>query len=105
MAVVTKANVPAPTLPKETVTLEGVGDVIVRGLLLSDRLQLFGSNKDGRLRLSDLLAKTVTDAKGEPIWDAEQWEVFGAANFKAALDVYQVARRLSGLDAEIAAKN
>ena len=34
-----------------------------------------------------------------------EWEAFGGVNFTAALELFTVARRLSGLDAEVIEKN
>jgi hypothetical protein len=106
MAVVKKSEVSTPMLPKETLPVpELKGDVVVCGLMLSDRLQVMRDAKDGDIRLSKLLAMTVIDADGKPLFDELQWETFGATNFKACLNIFNVAKRLSGFDAEVIAKN
>ena len=96
-------------LPKETVAVEELGgEVVVRGLLLSERLALYaGANDEGRVfaQIPALLAQTVVDADGAAIYDAAAWEAFGAQHMDAALRLFGVAKRLSGLDAESAAKN
>ncbi len=106
MAVLKKANIAAPVLPKETVDVPELGgEVIVRGLLLSERLALLSEAENGEAKLSSLLAATVVDADGAAVYDAQQWEEFGARHFAAALRLFAVAKRLCGLDAEVAEKN
>lgn len=109
MALLKKANITAPVLPKETVAVDELGgEVVVRGLLLSERLALYATaGNDGRVfaQIPALLAQTVVDADGVAVFDAEQWEAFGAKHMDAALRLFGVAKRLSGLDAEAAAKN
>lgn len=102
MTVVNKANVPPPALPKQVVDVPELGgEVIVRGLLLSDRLAVYRKAKTDDLFISDLLACTVVDSENEPIYTKEQWEEFGSSNFNQSLKLYKVAKELSGLDAEV----
>lgn len=102
-------EIAAPVLPKETHECGPLGgEVVVRGLLLRERLALFddalaGAQKYGHI--SAVLAACVVDAEGEPVYTVEQWEQFGAAHFEAALALFRVAQRLSGLDVEERKKN
>lgn len=109
MALLKKSQIAPPVLPKETVDVAELGgEVVVRGLLLSERLALYaGAGDDGRVfaQIPALLAQTVVDADGDAIYDAAAWEAFGAQHMEAALRLFAVAKRLSGLDAEAAAKN
>lgn len=109
MALLKKSQIASPVLPKETVDVAELGgEVVVRGLLLSERLALYaGAGDDGRVfaQIPVLLAQTVVDADNAPVFDAAQWEAFGAQHMEAALRLFAVAKRLSGLDAEAAAKN
>lgn len=104
-----KADIKPPVLPREAVeVVELGGEVVVRGLLLRERLALFddalaGAQKYGHI--SAVLAACVVDAEGEPVYTVEQWEQFGAAHFEAALALFKVAQRLSGLDVEERKKN
>lgn len=104
-----KSDIKAPVLPKEAVQVAELGgDVIVRGLLLSERLALFaGINEAGKAfaHIPRVLAATVHDADGLPVFSEAEWEAFGASSFEAALRLFAVARRLSGLDAEVTEKN
>lgn len=120
MTVIKKADVPTPVLPKETV--EGItalgGDVIVRGLLLTERLAFKAQiARDQELaatptvaaavmeRVPQLLALCVVDADGAAIWPAATWDEFGARHEDDALRLFNVAMRLSGFGAEDSAKN
>ena len=58
------------------------------------------AHKNGFIDVSELLAPTVVDDKGEPIYTVEQWEQYGADHYKSALDLFSVAMEVCGLDAE-----
>lgn len=107
MALLKKANIPAPVLPKETVEVPELGgEVVVRGMLLRERIDLFfDAEKNGHGHLSKVLAATVIDADGVPVYTRDEWEQFGARNTSAVLRLFEVAKRMSGLDAEAATKN
>lgn len=109
MALLKKSQIASPVLPKETVDVPELGgEVVVRGLLFSERLALYASaSGDGQVfaKIPALLAQTVVDADDVAVFDVEQWEAFGAKHEDAALGLFAVAKRLSGLDAEVAAKN
>lgn len=103
-----KNEIARPVLPKEAHDIPELGgEVVVRGLLLSERLALFAEARDGERfsHISRLLACAVIDAEGKPVFTAEEWEQFGSANFEAALRIFEIARRLSGLDTEVREKN
>lgn len=102
MAVLKREQITSPTLPRETVEVPEIGgEVIIQGLTLSGRLSIFSSSQNS---LAKLLSMTVVDADGETIWDERQWEAFGSRHFTRALELFKVAKRLSGLDAEVAEK-
>lgn len=106
MAVLNKSAIPAPILPKETVEVPALGgEVIVQGLMLKDRLELlFSESETGRINLSLLLSHTVVDDKGEPVYTQNEWELFGANHFVEALKLFKTAKRVCGLDADVAEK-
>lgn len=54
-----------------------------------------------------VLADCVLDADGRPLMSAEQWSIFGGENRNVAIDLFNVAMRLSGFgaDTESAEKN
>lgn len=102
MAVINKANVTPPSVPKEVVDVPELGgEVIVRGLMLSDRVRILTASFKSESRLSALLASTVVDEKNEPIFTEQEWEEFGSRHFAKALELFKKAKELSGLDAEI----
>lgn len=100
-----KSDIKKPVLPKEAVQVDELGgEVIVRGLLLRQRLELFG-NKQAEARIGQMLAATVIDAEGLPVFTADEWEEFGAVHFDACLKLFTVAQRLSGMALEVERKN
>ena len=108
MGTLKREQIAPPVLPKEAHEVPALGGgVIVRGLLLRERLALFdAANKGDRFgHLSSLLASCVIDAEGRQLWSVEEWEQFGAQHFEAALRLFEVAGRLAGLDVEAAKKN
>lgn len=98
---VKKADVKRPSLPKETKKVDALGgEVVVQGLLLSERLAL-SANRDKPFRhISETLAYTVRDADGEPVYSADEWEIFGAQNADTAFELFAIAQRLSGMGGE-----
>ncbi|MGH6625142.1 MAG: hypothetical protein ACRECD_01120 [Burkholderiaceae bacterium] len=112
-----------PVLPKEAVQVDALGgELIVRGLLLSQRLEMSALNAGlsaplagetelqararagGRL-VANTLARCVVLADGEPMWSADQWDQFGATHPEPVLHLFKVARRLGGHDEEAIEKN
>lgn len=103
MAVVNKANVPPPSLPKEVVEVPELGgEVIVRGMLLGERVSFYAVT--GSRRLAKLLEFCVVDNEGEPIYTEQQWDEFGSRHYTVALDLFQKVRALNGMDAEVSEK-
>lgn len=119
MAVVNRKALATPALPKETVPVEAFGgDVVVCGLLLTQRLALqarirhlnVGAEVDPSVDptiaiVPEMLAQTVVDDEGKPVFDAAQWQTFGAVHQAQALQLFNTAMRLSGFDSEAAEKN
>lgn len=104
---VKRASVPAQALPREEIEIADLGgSVIVRGLTLSERLDLFaGAAAAGFTHIPQLLAMCVLADDDKPLFTAEQWEAFGGAHLESTLTIFNVARRLAGLDVEDAKKN
>lgn len=108
MGVLNKADIKRPTLPKETVDVPELGgEVVVQGLRLRERLAIFADREGAQkfAHVGELLAAVVVDGAGEPIFTAEEWDEFGSKNYAAAINLFQVARRLSGLEVEVQQKN
>lgn len=105
MAMLKKGAITAPILPKETVTVDELGgEVVVTGLLLKDRFALFVDADSGFARVAQVLAATVIDADGLAIFTQKEWEEFGAVHSAAAINLFSIARKLSGLDSEVTLK-
>ena len=91
------------------------GDLIVRGLLLTERLAVHSkimaiqkevAGKGGvNALLPVLLALCVTDADGLPLWTEDQWQVFGAKHQNEAIVLFNTAWRLSGFNQAEEEKN
>jgi hypothetical protein len=106
MALLKKSDIAAPTLHEEVVEVAELGgQVIVRGLYLHERLELALRDKDGMRRIAQMLALCVLDADRAPLWSAEEWTLFGGRHCEAALNLWEIAKRLSGMDGEGAEKN
>lgn len=106
--VLTRESITAPALLRETVPVPALGgDVVVRGLRLSERLALSMSvTQAERFRMVPvLLAITVLDAADAPVFSADQWEDFGAEHLDAAMALFDVAKRLSGMDEDALKKS
>lgn len=102
-----KSATPAPSLPEETVSVPELhGEVLVRGLMLKDRLAI--ALADGYERMAAMLAACVFahDDKGMPVplYTAEEWERFGSRHYTAAINLWDVTRRLSDMEGEAAEK-
>ncbi len=104
-----KSEIKPPVLRKEAVPVASLGgEVVVRALKLSERLHMFSAaGDDGRhyTHIADLLAVAVVDADGLPIWTADEWDTWASAHVEESVALFEVAKKLSGLDAEAVAKN
>lgn len=112
MALIKKADVAVPAmLPEEEVYVEVLGgSVIVTGAGLGHRLTMaFGrDNADKPFgHISRLLAVCVLDGDRQPLYTADEWEVFALKreNYQAAVILWDVANRLSDLEGKEAEKN
>lgn len=123
MSLIERSAVQAPVLPKETVPMPSLGgDVIVRGLLLSERLTLsalsgqlsephpgesveLAQARAGAQMVSHTLARAVVLADGQPFYSVAQWDQFGAKHTGDVLALFQASRRLNGYDEGDTEKN
>lgn len=103
-----KSDVPVP--PQSGTEIATVpelgGDVLVRGMLLRDRLELALTAGYGRLAMTLALCVSVDGEQGEsvPLFSAEEWERWGSKNYVAAMKLWDIVRRLSDIDGEEAEK-
>lgn len=113
-----KVNAP-PVLRQEETTVDAIGGpVIVRGLMLADRLALWdeerpqkGESDEAALKRSKAtvverqLARMVVLADGEPLWTAEQWRAFGQQHPQDAFRLYNLGNSFSGGNTKAIEKN
>ncbi|HWO99202.1 MAG TPA: hypothetical protein VNL74_01040 [Methylococcus sp.] len=104
MALLKRSQIDRPVRKREAMDCpELCGEVVVQALLLRDKIE-FLQEGSGAGHVSRLLAATVVDADGEPLFTADEWEVFGADHIEAVNRLFEVAARLSGLSLEHAEK-
>jgi hypothetical protein len=103
-------SVAVPILRKEVVATTALGEVVVCALRLSQRLALgrATSAEDAQaaadLFCARLLAASVTDKTGKPLFSEEQWDIFGAEHTADTNALVDVAMRLGGFAGD-ASKN
>lgn len=115
---VDRSQVQAPVLPKEVTEVAAVGEVIVRGMLLTDRMTLWdaGQPRPGETAeqaksraesaiVPETLARCIVLDDGMPLWSSDEWNAFGAGNPSEALRLFSIANRLSGGDTQAVEKN
>jgi hypothetical protein len=102
MALIRKADIPAPSIPEEEVEVASWGgSVIVRAMLLEDYLGLGAGAEMGEYEhICRTLAVTVLDADHAPVLDVAGWQAFAAGNRADALRLFEVAHRLAGNKAQ-----
>lgn len=99
-------SIAPPTLAKRTVDVPGIGEVIVRGGLGSEKIALYDRARDGNLtdHMAALLACACINPDGSQFWTSEQWDIWTGQHLTDAVGLYSVARELWGMDAEAAEK-
>ena len=101
MGLLKRGELQHPVLQQETVEVPELGgEVVVRGLRLSERLSITAAGDDFERfgNVSRVLAWCVLDAEGEPLMSREEWEAFGASHVDSCIRLFGIARRLSLLD-------
>lgn len=94
-------DIKPPQLPREiAICPELGGEVVIRGITLSQRLDLFEKlQKASQYRIiPELLSMSVLDISDRQVYTADQWDVFGSAQPDAAMKLYTVAKRLAGME-------
>jgi hypothetical protein len=109
--VIDAETIAPPVLPKETVQVDEFGgEVVVRGLLLAERLQMLlkvdgSASVDGSERMGYMLHRCVRDVHDHPVMSLEGWEIWGAMHYETAIALWNRAMRLSGFNVEDERKN
>jgi len=123
MDLLKRGAIQAPAVPAEQVDVPELGGaVLVRGMMLSDRLQFSdwratvakaaagetdeqAHARTGSLVVARLLSVCVVDADGAPIFTMAQWEQFGAQHAGRCLALFDIAWKSSGFDEVAIVKN
>lgn len=95
-----RADIAIPTLPREVVPVPSLGgEVVVRGMLLSERLQWSAEYDEGSrfLQAAKALAVCVVDDDGQPLLTVDEWQAHGAQHMEECLALFDRVRRFSGL--------
>lgn len=111
-----KSEVPVPPLLEEEIVPvpELKGDVLVRAMMLKDRIELAVTT--GYARMAPVLAACILvdggidEVSGKklgfvPLYTIDEWERWGAKNHVAALTLWNKASELSDLEGHDAVKN
>lgn len=103
-----RAEITIPTLPREVVPVPSLGgEVVVRGMLLSERLQ-WTAEYDDQSRFEQAakaLAVCVVDEDGHALLTVDEWQAHGARHMDECLQLFEVVRRFSGLGGEVEKKS
>lgn len=102
-----KSATPAPSVPQEKLVVpELKGEILIRAMLLKDRLGI--ALTDGYGRMAAMLAACVfaEDDQGAitSLFTEAQWEDFGALHYHKAIELWEIANRLSDISGEAAEK-
>lgn len=118
-----RSQIKLPELPNETVAVESLGgEVIVRGMLLSERLasdnvhtstrkpkegetEFDAHARAGAAVIFRTLHICVVDDAGNRLMTLDEWDKFGTANQHDAFRLFNTAMRLSGQDLGDVEKN
>lgn len=103
-----RADLALPTLPRETVAVASLGgEVIVRGMLLSERLQWSAEYDDATrfLQAAKALAVCVVDDDGNALLTVDEWQAHGAQHMDECLDLFERVRQFSGLGGAVEKKS
>jgi len=90
---------PAPAMDSKVVSAPELGgDVMVRGMTLSQRLSL-NSNESGQVtrNIPRALAYCVLADDGLPVYTEAEWETVGTENMELCIRLFTVASQLSAL--------
>lgn len=121
--VLNRSQVKEPKLPEQIEPCDELGgDVIVRGLLLSRRMELDEINdkakeplegetdeqartRAGKLVVPRTLHACVVDDEGHPVLSMDQWDIFGGAHRATTFRLFEIALRMCGRIPEDVQKN
>ena len=88
---VSRKDLEKPSRPKTVVEIEGLGELIVQALGLSDRLAMLdriGAIGEGEsasrsaiaVEIPEVLHRAVVDPDGKSIWSVQEWQDYGSTD-------------------------
>lgn len=87
----------APGAVVEELEVPELGPVVVRGLLLRDRLTMAAQPADGYANAARMLMFCVLRPDHSPVCNEVGWEVYGTKHYATCVDLLTRAQRLSGM--------
>ena len=87
-------------LPVETINVDDIGEVTLRGLTFSGRVALHAVSGDQGMFLPELLAAVVQSPK----LSSAEWDIYGGVDQANFIELTGIALRLAGLSPEDAEK-
>lgn len=86
----------APTRAQRVMPLEGVGEVTVQAMGLTDKFRIASMKVENAQRMVQILAVCVL-WEGEPLWSPQEWESFGSVegNESLCMDLCSTAYELA----------
>lgn len=120
--VVARGALPNPELPRELVQVDGLGEVLVQGMGFGEGIRYSeclkrlrepqagetDQERDDRMRgemVPLLLSMCVLADDDLPLYTRKQWAAWAYRNPGASIELYGVAMRLSGTDADAEKKS
>ena len=105
-----RSDIKTPVLPREAVQVDALGgEVVVRGMLLRDRLDFMAKaaadKADGIALTYELMALCVVADDEKPFYTAAEWEVFSSAESVAFFALLARVQSLNGFDGEAVKKS
>lgn len=94
-----------PLLREDIVEVSELGgEVIVRGLMLADRLNITLHRDNPEEVISSILAGCILDGNRQPLFTRDEWERFGARHDDAVMTLWEKALDLSSFKKAAAEK-
>lgn len=94
-----RADLPVPLPTVERVIVEGIGEVTVRSLRLSEFLPIATAQESRKAEIA-LVATAVVDDDGAALWTEAEWDVWAGAHLAAWQALARTVARVVGLDAQ-----
>jgi len=105
MSVISRDKIGHPALRRRTVEAPELGgDVVVRGLTLTERLTLSAEESHRLGAIAQSLAWCVLADDGQPVFSREEWDATGAQQMDLCLRLWAVVQDISLLNPEAVEK-